>query len=229
MSSPFFSSLHEPPSLVSRFNLSFLSLSLSFTLPSLPFLALQKKKDPFGWKSDTRMTGAGVVRDTIRTKKSRVAPGRLRVRKSRRIALSRWLPPRRRNDTPRDRRRMRRKGRESAMPVLCRVLRGWRVSERGCFSTTSCSRHPQTPLDPDATPKEKEGERKGGGGEGREGWQTIKVPNSFPTVHFALSSLRRFGLFDLNTRTHIHTHTDTRFTDVGYTRCIHVGAWVSRA
>lgn len=29
-----------------------------------------------------------------------------------------------------------------------RVLRGWWESERGCFSTTSCSRHPQTPLDP---------------------------------------------------------------------------------
>lgn len=83
------------------------------------------------------------------------------------------------------------------------------VSERGCFSTTSCSRHPQTLLDPDATPKEKEGEREGGrerGGEGREGWQTIKVPNSFPTVHFALSSLRRFGLFDLNTHTHRHVY-----------------------
>lgn len=50
----FFSSLHEPPSLVSRF-----LFSLCHFLPSLPFLALQKKKkDPFGWKSDTRMTGA---------------------------------------------------------------------------------------------------------------------------------------------------------------------------
>lgn len=114
----FFSSLHEPPSLVSRFNLSFLSLSF----PPLSSISRVTEEEEGSIWMEKRHTGAGVVRDTIRdTKKS---PGRLRVHKSRRIALSRWLPPRRRNDTPRDRRRMRRKGRESAMPVLCRVLRG---------------------------------------------------------------------------------------------------------
>lgn len=41
-----------------------------------------------------------------------------------------------------------------------RVLRGWWESERGCFSTTSCSRHPQTPLDPGMREGASEGQKR---------------------------------------------------------------------
>lgn len=41
-----------------------------------------------------------------------------------------------------------------------RVLRGWWESERGCFSTTSCSRHPQTPLGPGVREGASEGEKR---------------------------------------------------------------------
>lgn len=69
---------------------------------------------------------------------------------------------------------------------LCRrVLRGWRVSERGCFSTTSCSRHPQTPLDPDGT--ERDARR---GRRSQRTVQTIKVRNSLPPSA-SCSSLQR--------------------------------------
>lgn len=145
------------------FNLSFLSLSHPSHPLSSIFLALHGVEGLHGRKTNTR-TGSGSwcrARHDSRYKEITRGPERLCVHKSRRIALSRWLPPyRRRNDTPGDRRRMRRKG--SGRERLARAMqgaKGWRASERGCFSTTSCSRHPQTPLDPDATPKEKERER----------------------------------------------------------------------
>lgn len=89
------------------------------------------------------------------------------------------------------------------MPVQQAAKGVERESERGCFSTTSCSRHPQTPLDSGCyierermrkREKEKEGERK----LGNECCQTIKVPNSLPTVHLLFLS-STFGLFDLDT------------------------------
>lgn len=144
------------------FNLSFLSLS-PFP-PSLFHFSRVARCRRFARTENQhtdRERGWCRARHDSRYKEITRGPERLCVHKSRRIALSRWLPPyRRRNDTPGDRRRMRRKG--SGRERLARAMqgaKGWRASERGCFSTTSCSRHPQTPLDPDATPKEKERER----------------------------------------------------------------------
>lgn len=172
--SPFFrplyfltSSLQLEPSRVRVVDGNRLTFLFSLSHPSHPlssiFLALHGVEGLHGRKTNTR-TGSGSwcrARHDSRYKEITRGPERLCVHKSRRIALSRWLPPyRRRNDTPGDRRRMRRKG--SGRERLARAMqgaKGWRASERGCFSTTSCSRHPQTPLDPDATPKEKERER----------------------------------------------------------------------
>ena len=61
------------------------------------------------------------------------------------------------------------------MPVQQAAKGVERESERGCFSTTSCSRHPQTPLDPGCyiererkRVRERERERERGGEKARE-------------------------------------------------------------
>lgn len=98
--------------------------------------------------------------------------------------------PRKSNDTVRDRwgDEVERKWKRARWHTMCRrrVLRGWRESERGCFSTTSCSRHPQTPLDPNGTEPTGERGRKreeegGRGWKGKAEWanaRAIKVLNS---------------------------------------------------
>lgn len=87
------------------------------------------------------------------------------------------------------------------------------ASERGCFSTTSCSRHPQTPLD--ATLKEREG--------GRGRWRrqrrladhkSPKLVSNRPLCSFLSSTF--WPLRPGYTRT--HTHTRVCFMDAGYTR-----------